>query len=162
MDCLSKYFLVRFIPQIGDKATLLRSEQVSGSTYIQILHSDMDATAQITKILDRLQTPFSFCCQTAQRRSQQITESLFITTPYPTTHLMKVTQPKVLCLIDNDRIRIRDINATLYNCSRQKHVIVIIDKIKDDLFQLCGLHLSMTDGNTAVGNMTFDHCFKFW
>ena len=74
---------------------------------------------------------------------------------------MEVTQTKVLRLVDDDRIGIRNIDTALYDSSRQKHIIVIIDKVKNDLFQLCGLHLSMPDGNTAIGNMTFDHRFQF-
>ena len=161
MNCFGKYLLIRFVPQIGNEATLFCSKQVSGSTYIQILHSDMDATPQITEVLNRLQASFSFCRQTAQRRRQQIAESLFVTASYPSTHLMEVTQTKVLRLVDNDRIGIRNIDTALYDSSRQKHIIVIIDKVKNDLFQLCGFHLSMPDSNTAIGNMTFDHRFQF-
>ena len=121
----------------------------------------MDATPQITEVLNRLQASFSFCRQTAQRRRQQIAESLFVTASYPSTHLMEITQSKVLRLIDNDSVGIRNINTTFDDCSCQEYIIVVVDKIQNNLLQLCRFHLSMSNRYTAIRDMTFDHRFQF-
>ena len=161
MDSFSQYLLICFISQISDKATLLGSEQISGSTNVQILHGNMNTTSQITKVFNRLKTSSSFSCQTAQRRSQQITECFLVTTPYPSTHLMEITQAEVLRLIDNDGICIRNIDTTFDDCGCQEHVIVIVDKIQNNFLQFCRLHLSVSDCYTAIRNMALDHCFQF-
>ena len=56
MNCFGKNFLIRFVPQIGNEATLLRPQHISCSTDIQILHGYMDTAAQITEILNGLKT----------------------------------------------------------------------------------------------------------
>ena len=121
----------------------------------------MYTTSQIAEIFNSLKTALGFGSQRRQRRSQQITESLLVASPHTSTHLMQVTQSKVLRLIDNNRIGIRDINSTLNNGSGKQYIVIIIHKTEDNLFQLFGLHLSMTDTNTAIRNVTHDHCFQF-
>ena len=161
MDSFSQNLLICFISQISDKATLLGSEQISGSTNVQILHGNMNTTSQITKVLNRLKTSSPFGGQTAQRRSQQITKCFLVTTPYPSTHLMEVTQAEVLRLINNDGICIRNIDTTFDDCGCQEHVIVIVDKIQNNLFQFCRLHLPVSDCYTTIRDMALYHCFQF-
>ena len=74
---------------------------------------------------------------------------------------MKIAQAEILRLIDYNRICIRDINTALNNGSRQKDIIIIIDKIQNNLFQLRRLHLSVTDSHTAIRNVTLNHRFQF-
>ena len=89
----------------------------------------MDSASKITKVLDCLKPAFSFCRKAAQWRSQQIAESFLIATSYSTTHLVKVTQSKILGLIDDDSIGIRNINTTFDNGCCQKYIIIIVDKV---------------------------------
>ena len=121
----------------------------------------MNTTSQITKVFNRLKTSPSFGCQTTQRRSQQITKSFLVATSYPSTHLMEITQSKILRLIDNDSVGIRNINTTFDDCSCQEYIIVVVDKIQNNLLQLCRFHLSMSNRYTAIRDMTFDHRFQF-
>ena len=72
---------------------------------------------------------------------------------------MQVAQPEVLCLIDDNGIGIRDVNATLYNSCGKQYIIVIVDEIKDDFFQFGRFHLPMPDADTAIGDITLYHRF---
>ena len=74
---------------------------------------------------------------------------------------MEITQSKVLRLIDNDSVGIRNINTTFDDCSCQEYIIVVVDKIQNNLLQLCRFHLSMSNRYTAIRDMTFDHRFQF-
>ena len=56
-------------------------------------------------------------------------------------------------IIDNNRIGIRNINTIFHNGRRKQHIIVIVDKTHDNLFQLLRLHLTMSDGNSAIRYM---------
>ena len=72
---------------------------------------------------------------------------------------MKVTQTKILRLIDDDRIGIRNINATFNNSSCKEYVIVIVDKIKNDFLQFGRFHLPVSNCHTTVRDMAFNHRF---
>ena len=159
MYSFRQYLLIGFITQIGNKATLFRTEHIACTTNIEILHGYVNSTAQVTEILNSLQTTPCFRSQGRKRRSQQIAECFLIASSYTTTHLMQVAQSEILCLIDDNGIGIRNINAALYNCSGYQHIIIIIDKAENNLFQFGRLHLSMPDGYTAIRNMPFNHRF---
>ena len=75
---------------------------------------------------------------------------------------MQITQAKILRLVDDNRIGIRYVNATLYNSGCQQHVIVIVHKVENNLFQLFRLHLSMANAYTAIGYVPLDHGFQLY
>ena len=59
--------------------------------------------------------------------------------------------------IDNDGVGIGNINAVLDNSRREQHVIVIFGEAQHRLFHFLGLHLSVPDGDTAVGDIFLNH-----
>ena len=74
---------------------------------------------------------------------------------------MKVAQAEVLCRIDEDGIGIRNVNAALNDGSGQKHIIIVVHKTKNYLFQILRFHLSMSDSYPTVGNMPKNERFQF-
>ena len=72
---------------------------------------------------------------------------------------MQVTQPKVLCLVDDDGVGVRYVNATLDDGRSQQHIIVVVYKSQDDTFQFSRFHLSMTNADTAIGYLSLDERF---
>ena len=56
-------------------------------------------------------------------------------------------------IIDNDRIGIGNIDTIFHNGCRKQHIIVIVDKAHDNLFQLLRLHLTMSDDNSTIRYM---------
>lgn len=48
---------------------------------------------------------------------------------------MQIAQSEVLCLVDNNRVRIRYIDSTLDNSGCNQYIVVIIDKAENDLFR---------------------------
>ena len=73
---------------------------------------------------------------------------------------MQIAQSEILRLIDDNGIGIGDINSTFDNGSRQQHIIIIVHKVENNLLKFFRLHLSMTDANTAVRDVSFNHCFQ--
>ena len=73
---------------------------------------------------------------------------------------MQVAQSETVGIIHDDGIGIGDIDAVLYDGSRKKQIIVVIDESHDDLLQFLRLHLSMTDGNAAVWHQFLDEQFQ--
>ena len=59
--------------------------------------------------------------------------------------------------IDDDGIGIGDIDTVLHNGCGEQHVIVIIREVEHNLLQFFRLHLSMSDGDTGIGDILMDH-----
>ena len=73
---------------------------------------------------------------------------------------MQVAQSETMGIIHDDGIGIGDIDAVLYDGSRKKQIIVVIDESHDDLLQFLRLHLSMSDGYATVWHQFFNEQFQ--
>lgn len=82
---------------------------------------------------------------------------LFIAPPHTSAHLVQVTEAEVLRLVDDNGIGIGYVDATFDDGSGKQHVVIVIDEIKDYLLQFGRLHLSVSDTDTAVGNVPLYH-----
>lgn len=74
---------------------------------------------------------------------------------------MQIGQSELLCIINDDRICIRYVDATLHNARGDQYIVFVIDEIQNDLFQLLRFHLPVTDSDTGIRHLTFDKCFHF-
>ena len=70
---------------------------------------------------------------------------------------MQVAKTKVLCTIDNNSIGIGDIDTILHDGGRQKHIVVVVREVENNLLQFLGFHLTMTDGHTTIGDILMNH-----
>ena len=86
---------------------------------------------------------------------------LFIAPPHTSAHLVQVTEAEVLRLVDDNGIGIGYVDATFDDGSGKQHVVIVIDEIKDYLLQFGRFHLSVTDTDTAIGNVALYHRFQF-
>ena len=68
-------------------------------------------------------------------RSQQVAESLFVAAPHTAAHLVQVAQTEILCLVDDDGIGVRYVDTALDNGGGEQNVIIIVDKIENNLLQ---------------------------
>ena len=64
-------------------------------------------------------------------------------------------------IVDDDRIGIGNVYPVFNNGCREKYIIVIIDKTFDNLLQLIGFHLPVTDSNAAVRYIFVDKMSYF-
>ena len=69
---------------------------------------------------------------------------------------MEVGESEVMGTVDDDRIGIGDIDTILDNSGGEQHVVVVVGEVEDDLFKLIGLHLSVSDGHTSIGDVLMD------
>ena len=89
--------------------------------------------------------------------AKQVAESLFVAAPHTAAHLVQVAQAEVLRLVDDDGIGVRYVDAALDDGGGEQHVVIVVDEIEDNLLQFGRLHLSVTDTDTAVGNVALYH-----
>ena len=59
--------------------------------------------------------------------------------------------------IDNDGVGIRDVDAVLNDSGGEQHVVVVVREVEDDLLELLGFHLSMSDGDAGIRDILVDH-----
>src|SRR5215470_20020871 len=74
---------------------------------------------------------------------------------------MQITQSKLVGIIHDDRIYIRDIDTTFHNVGANKHIIFPVDKIKNSLFKLMTLHLPMSITNAQIRTKTLYNICHF-
>ena len=153
---LRENLLVGFITEIFHKTALLRTQQITRTADIQVLHGKIEAATQFTERLQRLQTSTRLRSKYTLRWRHQIAESLLVASSYASTHLMQVTQSEVMSITHDNRIGIGNIDAVLYDGGRKQYIIIIIDKAHDDFLQILRLHLSVTDCYPTVWNMLLD------
>ena len=79
------------------------------------MHSDIDATAKVGEVLERLQPPSCLLREHTQRWCNEVTEGLSIATAHTSSHLMQVAQSEVVGTIDDDGVSIGDINTILHD-----------------------------------------------
>ena len=73
---------------------------------------------------------------------------------------MQVGKTEAMGTIDDNGVSIRDVDAILYYRGREEHVVVIVGKIKDDLFQFLWFHLSMSHSHTRIRHIFQNHLFE--
>ena len=70
---------------------------------------------------------------------------------------MKVGESEILCAVDDDGIGVGDVDTILDDGGREEYVVVVVGEVEDNLLEFLGLHLSVTDGDAAVGDVLMDH-----
>ena len=148
--------LVGFVAEVGNETALLGSQQVAGTTDVEVLHGNVYAGTEVGKVLDGLQTPAAVVGKGGKRRGKKVTERLSVATTYTSAHLMKVGKTEMMRRIDDDGVGIGDINAVLHDGGGDEDIVFLVDEIFDDFLQLFGRHLAMSDGNACIGDITAD------
>jgi len=59
----------------------------------------------------------------------------------------------VVGAVYDDGVGIRDVDAVLYDGGRYQYVVVVVDKVRDDLLQLAWLHLAVSRRHTGIGHV---------
>ena len=104
-------FLVHLETDFGDKTTLFRSKNIPRATYIEISHSDVKTASNIGKFLNGPKSLAGLITQHRKRRSQQITECFTVRPAHAATQLVKIAQPIVVRIIDEDGVGIWNIKT---------------------------------------------------
>src|SRR5690625_2815768 len=70
---------------------------------------------------------------------------------------MKFRKPKLICIVDQDRICIGDIDAILHNICRDQQIKFVMIKIMDNFFQLGWRHLPVSIPDRKPGDQISYH-----
>src|ERR1035441_7694505 len=94
-------------------AALLGAEQVARAPNFQVAHGDLEAAAERRVLLDGAQALADVGEETPVPRQQQIRVGLVLVTANPAAQLIEVAQAKPVGAVDDDRVRVRNIEAAL-------------------------------------------------
>src|SRR5690625_834919 len=89
--------------------------------------------------------------------SDQITVRLSVGTANTLSQLMKFRKPKLICIVDQDRICIGDIDAILHNICRDQQIKFVMIKIMDNFLQLRWRHLPVSIPDRKPGDQISYH-----
>ena len=82
-ESLVEYPLICLESHVGDKTALLPSKQVSGSSYVQILHRDVESASKFAESLYGLDPALGVFRYRCHRRHYQVAVSLYGGTSNP-------------------------------------------------------------------------------
>ena len=154
-------FLIGFKTHFIDKSTLLSSQQISGSSNFEIFHRNLNSRSNRRKLFYGFNSFLGITTHRAVGRCDEITEGFFITSTHTTPHLVKITQSKILSVMDKHRIGIGNIQSVFDNSGSNKNIKLPIHKPKKRLLQFFSVHLTVAYSNPSIGNEALDHSSDF-
>src|SRR5690625_6252994 len=76
---------------------------------------------------------------------------------------MKISQSKILSIIDKHSIGIRNVQSAFNNGCRDQHIKFTINKTQHQLFEFFSVHLTMSHSNSGIRNQSLNHsCYFFY
>ena len=96
-------------------------------------------------------------------RQKQISVGLVFVTSDPAAQLVQIAQSETIRAVDNDGIRVWNIQAALDNGGGEQNVGFAIDELGHDFFQFVAVHLAMADhdaGHWAPARPVFAPSFQ--
>ena len=157
---LLQNLLVGLVAEVGDKAALLCSEQVAGTTNVKVLHCNLNAGAQVAETLDGIQSAHCHRGERTLRRNGEVAERLAVAASHTPTELVQIAQTVVLGVVDNDGVHVRHVDATLDDGGGKQHVVVVVGEVDDAFFQFFGAHLTVAHHHTRVRHEAVNHIFE--
>ncbi len=75
---------------------------------------------------------------------------------------MQVTHPKLIRIVYDNRIGIRNIQARFYNVGANQNLVPPVNKIQQSTLQGFGFHLPVRHCNIGIRNQLVNHACDFW
>ena len=135
-------------------SVLFRSENISRAADLKVTHRDLDPGSELCEFPDRLETLFRVLLQHLIALVHEERIGCPVRTPDPPADLVELgeTQPHAVRILDDHRVRIRDIESRLDDRRGDEHVNVTVDEIQHDLLELVLIHLTMCECHICLRN----------
>ena len=134
----------------GDVPALLRAEEVARAADFQIAHGDLEAAAQRRVLLDGAHALAGVREQTRVSRHEQIGEGLMLVAPHPAPQLIQLAQAEAVRAVDDDRVRVRDVDAALDDRRAEQHICLAVDEFRHHFLEIIRVHLAVSDGESRL------------
>ena len=131
-------------------AALLRAEQVARAAQLQIAHRDAEARAELRKFANRVEALLRRFGEHLARPNREIGVGQPVRAADAPAHLIELTQPEVIRVVDNQRVRHRDIQAGFDDRRAQQHVKLLLAEIQHHVFQRMLAHLAVRNRDARL------------
>src|SRR6056300_217653 len=92
-----------------------------------------------------------------ERRAYEFTECFFVGTAHASSHLMQVGHSKMIGVVDDDGIRIGDVQSTFNDGGGYENIVFTFHEVQHDFLEFLTVHLAMTDGDICIGHKPLNH-----
>ena len=130
---------------------LFRAQKISGAAQLQIAHRNLDTASQLRKFTDRLQTFFRLLKQLVAPVHEKRIRSPPGTSD-ATADLVELRQPQPVGVVDDDRVRIRNVQSRLNDGRGHQNVDIALDEIQHNFFQFMFVHLPVGEHDVCLRN----------
>ena len=119
-----------------DISRLLRTKQIPGTADIKITKGDVKARSEFCKAFNHRKPLNGIPFQRVQGWSDQVAVRFPVATSHSSAQLVEIRQSEHICPVDNDGIRIRNIQTGTDNRSGNQHINLFLHEIHHYFFQL--------------------------
>ena len=134
----------------GNMAGLFAAEQVAGTANLQVLHGQLQARAELVVGRHSLQTLMRNLAEGLIHRVQEVRVGAFAATTHASTQLVQLAQTVVLGVVDNEGVRVRNIQAGLHNGGADQHVKAALPEVHNNLLQARFTHAAVGGGDARL------------
>ena len=131
-------------------AALRFAQHLARAAYLQIVHREIEATAELLHRLYRLQ-PFLCLRGKCLGFHQQIGISLMMRASDATAQLMQLSQTETVGAVHDDGVDGGYVDAGFDDGGAQQHIETLLIKIAHYLLQITLAHLPVRDANACFG-----------
>src|SRR5581483_8188309 len=135
----------------GDVARLLGTEKLAGSSDLEVAHRDGEARAELGVVGERRQSSASLTGQLLRIRIEEVRVRGLIRAADAAADLVELREAEHVGTLDDERVRLRDVDARLDDRRRHEHVRVAAQERVHLFLELLFAHLAVRDEEAQVG-----------
>ena len=139
-----------------DVPALFAAEQVSGAANLEVESRDAEPAAEIAELPDRRQPFLGDGRERILRGNEQVGVGPAIRSADPPAQLIELRQTVTVRSIDDDGVRVRDVEPVLDDRRRQQDVVLVADELHHHALELVLAHLAVRDADPRLRHQPGD------
>ena len=131
-------------------ARLLRAEQVAGAADLEVAHRDREAGAELGVVGERREPCARLGRQLTRLRIEEVGVRELVAAADAPADLVELREPELVGALDDQRVRLRDVEPRLDDRRRDEHVGVAGEELQHLVLELALRHLAVRDEEAEV------------
>src|SRR3954467_1039505 len=128
-----------------DVAGLLVAEEVAGAADLEVAHRDLEAGTELGVVAERAEALRRLLGQRGRARVQEVRVRALATPAHAPADLVELGEPEQVGALDDQRVRLRDVDAGLDDARRDEHVGLAAQEAHHPLLELLLVELAVRD-----------------
>ena len=142
-DGLVEHLDVQLEAERGDVAGLLGAEQVARAADLEVAHRDREAGAELGVVGERRQPRAGLRGQLGRVRIEEVGVREDVAAADAPADLVELGEPELVGALDDQRVRLRDVETGLDDRRRDEHVRVAGEELQHLVLELALGHLAV-------------------